>query len=762
MHLKSVELSGFKSFAKKEKLDFTSAISGIVGPNGSGKSNIAEGFRFVLGEQSMKSMRGKRGEDLIFNGSQSSSRANRASVKVTFDNSSRLFDIDFDEVSIERAVLRDGVNQYAINGSTVRLKDVVELLANANIGATGHHIISQGEADRILNSSIKERREIIEDALGLKVFQYKKQESERKLSKTEDNIAQVESLRKEIAPHLKFLERQVKKLEKALSMKDELRTLYGEYLKREQEYITYHTERVNKEKQPLLDTRAKLQEQLADAKGILERSKGADDEGREIVELEEKIADVRSQKDVLARDVGRTEGQIQFEERRLKREQEKMESGSDSLIKLSEVETVVKDIHESIEQADRSNDVSVLLTTLRKIRERLGAFIAEKKEGKSEATRGLSEEELTQLREEKEVLDKRFTDVAARETELNQRYETMRKEIESSKDESREAEREVFRIMQEQNKIEAGLSKLVSTEERIRRDDEELKRELTEAGVLIGAEISRYEEFEVIEGGHVLDVSEIVQEPREKQEERRRQIEKIKIRLEDVGGGAADEIMTEYKEVKERDEFFERELADLAKSSETLRGIIHDLEDKIDVRFKEGIVKINGAFQEFFALLFDGGTAKLELIREEKRRKKKEDELALDVDEEGMAEEEPAAGSEGIEVNVNLPRKKIRGLDMLSGGERALTSIALLFAMSQVNPPPFIILDETDAALDEANSRKYGDMIENLSEKSQLILITHNRETMSRAGILYGVTMGSDGISKILSVQLEEAVMVAK
>ena len=111
---------------------------------------------------------------------------------------------------------------------------------------------------------------------------------------------------------------------------------------------------------------------------------------------------------------------------------------------------------------------------------------------------------------------------------------------------------------------------------------------------------------------------------------------------------------------------------------------------------------------------------------------------------------------------VKLPNKRVKGLEMLSGGERALTSIALIFAMSQVNPPPFIILDETDAALDEANSRRYGDMIEELAKKSQLILITHNRETMSRASILYGVTMGSDGISKLLSVKFDEAVAVAK
>ncbi len=210
MYLKSLEISGFKSFAKKANLNFTSPITGIVGPNGSGKSNIAEAFRFVLGEQSIKSLRGKKGEDMIWNGGgeSSSGRANRASVKLTFDNSRRLFSsIDFEEVSLERVVNRDGANEYLLNGSQVRLKDIVELLSGAHIGATGHHIISQGEADRILGASIRERREMIEDALGLKIHQWKKLESIRKLERTEENMKQVESLRREIAPHLKFLKK---------------------------------------------------------------------------------------------------------------------------------------------------------------------------------------------------------------------------------------------------------------------------------------------------------------------------------------------------------------------------------------------------------------------------------------------------------------------------------------------------------------------------------------------------------------------------
>ena len=131
-------------------------------------------------------------------------------------------------------------------------------------------------------------------------------------------------------------------------------------------------------------------------------------------------------------------------------------------------------------------------------------------------------------------------------------------------------------------------------------------------------------------------------------------------------------------------------------------------------------------------------------------------------DNPASADSYGVAREEGLDIKVSLPRKKIRGLVMLSGGERALTSIALIFAVSQVNPPPFIILDETDAALDESNSKKYGDLVEILSKHSQLILITHNRETMSRAGVIYGVTMGSNGISKLLSISFDKAVEASK
>ena len=246
-------------------------------------------------------------------------------------------------------------------------------------------------------------------------------------------------------------------------------------------------------------------------------------------------------------------------------------------------------------------------------------------------------------------------------------------------------------------------------------------------------------------------LSSLAPEERKAQEDRKKLIERLKIRLEEAGGTGED-IRTEYKEVSERESFLARELDDLAKSAAGLRSLIDELDQELTKNFAEGLAKVNAAFAEFFKLMFDGGGARLTLESPE------EDSL-----EEEESEDLPKGPERpGIEIAVNLPKKRLQSLMQLSGGERALTSIALIFAMSQVNPPPFLILDETDAALDEANSRRYGDMLDNLSKKSQLIVITHNRETMSRASILYGVTMGGDGVSKLLSVKFDEAVAVAK
>jgi chromosome segregation protein len=178
------------------------------------------------------------------------------------------------------------------------------------------------------------------------------------------------------------------------------------------------------------------------------------------------------------------------------------------------------------------------------------------------------------------------------------------------------------------------------------------------------------------------------------------------------------------------------------------------MDHKIDAAFKDAFKEIDKRFAEYFKIIFGGGKASLEIVKVKLR--KSIDEGAGDEDELGDAEVSPEAYEVGIEIAACPPGKRIHNLSMLSGGERSLTSLALLFAIISHNPPPFAVLDEVEAALDEANSRRFSKMLAELSLHTQFIAITHNRETMAEAGLLYGVTMAKDGVSKLLSVRLDQ------
>ncbi len=745
--LKRLEIAGFKSFARKTVLDFSSATTAIVGPNGSGKSNVAEAFRFALGEQSMKSMRGKRSEDLIFAGSHTAARANRAAVTIIFDNGprkgagggARLFPkLDFDEVSIERAVFRDGSSEYLINGSKVRLRDVQELLASANIGETGHHIISQGEADRILIAQPRERRAMLEDALGLKSFEFRKQEAERKLEKTDANVREVESLRREIAPHIRFLKKQVERVERAEALTEELATACRTYFAIEELYI---------EKE-----RAGATRERAESEGKLEKARAAladfdertthDAEGTKLAQrirdAEREVERTTGERSALGREIGRVEGALEGAKRR----GATIQQSNEVRIPREDLQALQDLAHEHA-SLDEHTSPAALGAALRALRGAITAFFGKYARAGEDVL--ADEEQLVHsLTRELEMLQKRDADLGARVEDARKALMKAREASLVHDETGREEQHRVLELAEEKAREENALTRLDARLRELSSMGEALERERAEALALAGSRALSYE-----------PLTELPQEERRVQEERRRALERLKIRVEEAGGGSED-VKKEYEEAVAREEFLARELEDLAKSSEGLRTLINDLDEELTRTFTEGLAQVNASFSEFFSLMFGGGSAKLVL-----------EELAPDpaeLDELDADEEEPAAQKRkpGIDISVNLPKKRVQSLMQLSGGERALTSIALIFAMSQVNPPPFLILDETDAALDEANSRRYGDMIESLAKKSQLIVISHNRETMSRAGILYGVTMGSDGVSKLLSIKFDEAVAVAK
>ncbi len=745
MYLKSIELSGFKSFAKKNSFEFNTPISSIVGPNGSGKSNVAEAFRFVLGEQSMKSMRGKRGEDLIWNGSNDTPRAGRASVKVAFDNTRKVFNLDFTEVTLERVVHRDGLNEYFLNGSAVRLKDILELLSSAHIGSSGHHIISQGEADKIISATAKDRKAMVEDALGLKIYQSKKVESEKKLEKTLENIVQVEGLRKEIAPHLKFLKKQVEKLEKTESLRESLLLLSHEYFKREEGYLAESEKLIEASEAPLKVNLDELETELQAAKKTLAEAGEKDKKEYLILELEKELSSARALKDASMRELGKAEGLISAQESIVHKQEELARSDEHKLVSLKEVEVLYREIE------GESDSPGVF----ERIKQKFLSFLKTHREQASSSLIFEAKEVITKLEEEKRVIEARFKEAQSKEVKLQADYESLKKEVERAKDSDNSAQIAVFRIMSEENEVRSQLGVLDLKKENLRGEKEVFKRDLQELAHLVGREILDYTQHSGVTGGE--------KEERAAQIERRRALEKLKLRYEDASVSGSEEILKEFRETSERDEFLGRELLDLERGVESLRALIVDLESRLSNEFQTGLTNINIQFTKLFSKMFDGGEAELILTKEGEGRGSST--KSLDVPSEAwldLASEPPTSPEQGLEIKISLPRKKVKSLMMLSGGERALTSIALIFAISAVNPPPFIILDETDAALDESNSRKYGDMIEMLSEYSQLILITHNRETMSRAGVIYGVTMGSNGVSKVLSISFDEASEVAK
>jgi chromosome segregation protein len=746
MHLKRLELNGFKSFAHKSEFVFDVPIISIVGPNGSGKSNVVESIRFVLGEQSVKSMRGKTGSDLIFKGSKDISKLNRASVSIVFDNKDRVFhlhqdnnervNIDFDEVTISREVFSDGVNKYLVNGSEVRMKDVHELIASVNIGASGHHIISQGEADRYLNSNVKDRRELIEEALGLKVYQYRIKESQRKLKRAEDNIRESELLRREIAPHLRFLKKQVDKIEKAKHLRTDLHEQYKTYFAQEDYFI--------KTLERALDAdRTILQEQYTEVIVFLDSHTNPEDvtryeEESQIISHQQRLKDILREAVSLRQKLGSIEGMISL----LEKQQAPSETKQHPGFSFKVVHNFLTSLLGRIDLFDSNNTIS----SLGEIKSDIQDFIKQP----STAVQNDNSSEITELMLEKNDVEKSVYLKGEEEQSIQSTIVELEAALELKRNNERESQRQYYEYLAKKKELDTKRTLITHRDETLGIRVQGLKEEHEEARVLLGLNAI---EYQAIALEHEMDISA------QNQEQARREMERIKIRLEDIGGGSGIEVIQEFQETLERDQFLEKEITDITSSIESLNIIIDELKGSLDMQFDIGIQKINDQFDRFFKLMFGGGQAKLTPSAIKKRKKKITEEgeqLELLDDEEGEKIEY------GIDINVQLPRKKVSDLDMLSGGERSLTSIALLFALSQVNPPPFLVLDETDAALDEANSKKYGDMIESLSKYSQLILVTHNRETMSRAQTLFGVTLGRGDASTTLSLRLEDAAKYAK
>ncbi|MEK7660255.1 MAG: hypothetical protein AAB343_03575, partial [Patescibacteria group bacterium] len=383
-----------------------------------------------------------------------------------------------------------------------------------------------------------------------------------------------------------------------------------------------------------------------------------------------------------------------------------------------------------IERAEVIEDVRSMRSAMQQVRKDLEALLKKWKGGAETVKAANSGAEIKKIEESIAKL------IAHRAQIRTQKQETIAQSQETLVS-LRTDEHELRALERDASEIARSLADLTFEEERIRTRTKEAEELQEEYRRLFNSTIT-YTGRALFETDH-------------ERETVRRKLERARIKVEEAGAVDAS-VLNEYKDVMDRDQFLEAESKDIITAMESLRTLVDELTDKLENEFTDGVSKINAEFQKYFVDMFGGGQAEIFVSEPKKKKKIKDDEL----------DEEEEEQQSGVDIKVTIPGKRIHALDMLSGGERALTSIALLFAMSSVNPPPFLILDETDAALDEANSRRYAAMLGRLANGTQLIVVTHNRETMRAAGVLYGVTLAAEGYSRLLSLKFEEALEVAK
>lgn len=752
MYLKRLEISGFKSFANRTVLDFPHNVTSVVGPNGSGKSNVADSIKWVLGEQSMKSLRGKKSEDIIFNGSDKKAKMSAATASLIFDNRDRKMPLDTDEVSVTRKLFRNGEGEYLINKDKVRLGDIIDLLARSGISQRGYCVINQGMADSILVASPAERMVIFEEATGVRKFQIKKEQTIKKLESTKKNLDRVTELLIEIEPHLNLLRRQASKAEKRgeveLELKKEQKSYFDhvwqdlissnagykqdeETLKRQIESNTADVERIKKE--------------------LSENSVDNESYNREFEELQKKSNELQQELNDFQRQISIVEGRIEIEREKMekaKRPEFKPVNLGYVKEKISNIVRAYNDFVLKLAGVKDLEGLEEVRNDTETVKSDIDALYAEIEAGRVclKGEENFDDTELKSFEQERNEISEKLDDIRRQYDEVRGNVSDLNRSEQEKRQAFFRLERELSSKNEEINRFKDNLNRInieVAKFE-VRKEDiaNEIKEELGENTPIL-AKIAGNEKIEIQEESGYFN--------REGAELR---IRRLKNQLEQIGG-IDPLIMDEYKETQQRFEFLSNQSRDLQEASESLKQVIAELDEKVEKLFKTSFKSINEEFDRYFKIIFGGGKASL-AIKYESEAKNDPQEGEEGVQTEIREENKGKAKIAGIEVSAIPPGKKIGSLNMLSGGERALTSIAILFAIIAHNPPPFSVLDEIDAALDEANSFRLSRIIKEIADRTQFIIITHNREMMNQADVLYGVTMQDDGVSKIVSVRLDE------
>ena len=819
MRLNSIKLSGFKSFVDPTSVTFPSSMSCIVGPNGCGKSNVIDAVRWVLGESSAKNLRSDSMTDVVFNGSSSRKPVSKASVELFFDNKEGRIGGEFSsysEISVRRSLELDGQSNYYLNGTSCRKKDITDVFLGTGLGPRSYAIIEQGMISQLVSAKPEEMRGYIEEVAGISRYLERKKETESRIKRTKENLSRLEDLREEISRLLFKLQRQAKAAEKYHELrKDETkaqlmllgskwRDVSSVLVAKEKEVKNQElkVEEINSQKNTSDSEIIKLRAKQIELQTALDKvqqefySFGADISRTEqeislkkdrVNEIAEKISTNKIQIDTRNREIEKlseNKSSAQLEISAIENELKSLKENTDGpdtaeaekieglwLIFITETKDILNNIVNSIgsiksklsnndsvdddlrEIESLQNDLKKLETEPNKLTKLTQDFLINASEGAKQQRINLIEK-----------TDK-YAELQAKLASMNSEDSHISTKLQDLTQENRDLEEESKELTQPINAIQEKLDQLLLDRLKVEENLLESRKAIEECN----ASIHKIEREKIEKEQAAITLRELLENLRlerqaskieqnniEKQvEELEGDLSKIKNELVDdksVESYSADleaielkisrlgainlAAMEEYDQESKRKELLDEQHNELMQALETLERAITKIDKETRTTFKDTFDKLNQSLSQSFPKLFGGGHAELVMLGD--------DLLTC-----------------GIGISARPPGKKNASVSQLSGGEKALTAIATVFAFFELNPAPFCLLDEVDAPLDDLNTMRFIDLVDEMSQRVQFVYITHNKISMEKSKHLMGVTMQEPGVSRMVAVDVDQAVEMA-
>ena len=725
MQLKHIKLAGFKSFVDPTRISFPTNMVAVVGPNGCGKSNIIDAVRWVLGELSAKNLRGDSMSDVIFNGSEQRKPSGQCSIELLFDNSSGKAGGEyaaFNEISVKRVMTRDSQSSYYINNTKCRRKDVQDIFLGTGLGPSSYAIIEQGMVSSLVSAKPEELRTHIEEAAGVSKYRERRKETESRIKKTKENLSRVNDIRDEIGRLIRRLESQAKAADRYKDYKNQekekelnVAILFSLDARDKRDLLNNNLAALQKDESvkesEVSVKQAKLDQYKTEHESVLSKYEDAQKKfyevGSEIARFEQNLQNIRTTKDNTTR----------------------------------ELERVKAAYEDALEKASDFENLSPKEKALHLIDEIISKISIPEIKSKAEQLKDilLSIFNIV-LKQSKEISDEYLNQQENLETELKKTTQSS-KEISTKLQELIEtrasAEGELNSIRKDQQEVDAEIRRLENEKSVSLLDLKAIQEKITNTKIEISSHSVHLENSSkrISESG--IDINDIDRANYkdlsiEKLESELETIRSKIIRLGAINLAAPDEIAEERKRKDELD----KQNEDLEEALEKLNKAISQIDKETKEKFIESFDAVNKRLKSIFPIMFGGGNAELSLT----------DNSYLNA---------------GVKLMARPPGNKNSTLSQLSGGEKAMTALALVFALFELNPAPFCLLDEVDAPLDDLNTSRFINMVEEMSKKIQFIFITHNKVSMEKSDHLMGVTMQEAGVSRVVSVDVNQAVEFA-